>query len=474
MGSPENPSFTLMESLPPEPYRIKMVEPIRLPSREEREEVLKKASYNVFRIPAEHVFIDLLTDSGTGAMSHFQWSALLRGDESYAGAQSWYRLREILQELTGKAWIFPVHQGRAAERILMNAFPVRGKVFVSNGFFDTTRANLLLRGAHPIDCPSPARPSSDHPDLEVGPPPFPGDLDLATTRQILMRTPPEQRGAILLTLTSNTYGGVPVSFHNIQQARALADAFHLPLWMDIARLAENCWFIARYEHPEKTPYQIAREICRMADVLLMSAKKDGLVNIGGFLALDDPTLAEQCRRELIAGEGFTDYGGLAGRDLEALAVGLQESFDFQYLSTRIAQVRFLASLLEEAGLPVLKPIGGHAVYVDAGKLYQDQIPPEHLPASVLTAFFYLAGGIRVSDLGTLAFGKLQNNQIVQPAPAEVVRLALPRRVYTESHLRYVGRIAREITQTLPPWKGFRIVDAPDVLAHFTARLEPLI
>ncbi len=449
-------------SFPP-PFKIKMVEPIRLLSEEERMCRLEAAHYNVFRLASQDVFIDLLTDSGTGAMSDRQWSAMLLGDEAYAGSRSWQRLRAVLEELTGMEYVFPVHQGRAAERVLFQAMDVRGKVFLSNGFFDTTRANLEVRGAHPVDFPDRTHPV------------FAGNLDVERVRAYLREEGSASRiGGILLTLTNNTYGGTPVSWANIQAVRRLADEVGVPLLMDIARLAENAYFIARYELKGEDPWAIACRICRQADVVLMSGKKDGLVNMGGFLAVRDASLAERCQYELILGEGYIHYGGLSGREMEAFAVGLRESFDLAYLEYRIRQVHNLGRALKAVGMPVAEPFGGHAIYVDALELYRSVVPSAWLPSAVLTCMFYALGGIRVSDLGSLAFGQFDDQgNLKVPAPNEYVRLALPRRVYTEEHYAYVVEVAKEIVARDPLWKGFRVVWAPAHLRHFTARLAPV-
>ncbi len=447
----------------PPPFKVKMVEPIRLLPELERKRRLAEAHYNVFRLASQDVFIDLLTDSGTGAMSDRQWSAMLLGDEAYAGSRSWQRLRSVLEELTGMEYVFPVHQGRAAERVLFQAMDVRGKVFLSNGFFDTTRANLEVRGARPVDLPEGKHPV------------FAGNLDVERARAYFRGVDSASRvGGILLTLTNNTYGGTPVSWENIQAARRLADEAGVPLLMDIARLAENTYFIARHELKGEAPWTIACRICRQADIILMSGKKDGLVNMGGFLAVRDASLAERCQYELILGEGYIHYGGLSGREMEAFAVGLRESFDLAYLEYRIQQVHNLGWALKAVGMPVAEPFGGHAIYVDALALYRSVVPRGLLPAAVLTCMFYVVGGIRVSDLGSLAFGRFdEEGNLVEPAPNEYVRLALPRRVYTEEHYAYVVEVAQEIVAREPLWKGFRVVWAPAHLRHFTARLAPV-
>ncbi len=446
---------------PPEPFKIKMTEPIWLLPRKQRYKKLKEAHYNLFFLRSRDVFIDLLTDSGTGAMSQDQWAAMLLGDEAYAGARSWEEFYSVANDLTGCQHIFPVHQGRAAERIIFSVVDTDGKIFISNGHFDTTRANIESRGGIAIDLPD-----------ENAKNPFKGNLDIARAEQ-LIKEKGDSIGGLILTLTNNTFGGVPVSLENIKQTYELARKYDLPLYMDIARIAENVYFIWKYELNEEGDdlWEIGKEICRYADVLMMSAKKDGLVNMGGMLCVRDDTLAEQIKIDLILGEGFPTYGGLAGRDLSALAVGLKEAFQLPYLEYRIGQVRYLWNGLKEVGIPVLEPHGGHAVYVDAAKFYPE-IPSEKYPGQVLACMLYLEGGIRTVEIGSVMFGKEENGKFI-PAPKELVRLAIPRRIYTQSHMVHVIRVFEKIKSKEPFCKGFRITKAMPYLRHFTAYFEPI-
>ncbi len=446
---------------PPEPFKIKMTEPIRLLPREERYEKLKSAHYNLFFLRSQDVFIDLLTDSGTGAMSQEQWSAMLLGDEAYAGARSWEEFYEVAYDLTGCEHIFPVHQGRAAERIVFSVVKPAGKIFISNGHFDTTRANIESRGGIAVDVPD-----------DNAPTPFKGNLNISKAEEIIKENR-DKIGGLILTLTNNTFGGVPVSLENIKQTYELARKYNLPLYMDIARIAENVYFIWKYELNEEGDdlWAIGKEICRYADVLMMSAKKDGLVNMGGMLCVRDDALAEQIKIDLILGEGFPTYGGLAGRDLSALAVGLREAFQLPYLEYRIGQVRYLWHNLKKIGIPVLEPHGGHAVYVDALKMYPD-IPPERFPGQVLACMLYLEGGIRTVEIGSVMFGKEEDGRFI-PAPKELVRLAIPRRIYTQSHMDHVVRVFKQVKDAEPFCKGFRIIKAMPYLRHFTAHFEPI-
>ncbi len=440
-----------------EPFRIKAVEPLRMTSRAERLEILERAGWNLFRIPARDILIDLLTDSGTGAMSSEQWAGLMRGDESYAGADSWYRFRDRIHELTGFEHIIPTHQGRAAERILFSCLGVGGKVVISNTHFDTTRANVEFLGGRAIDLPTPEalRPATEHP--------FKGNFDL----EALERTLGEESGrvaCVIATITNNSGGGQPASLANLRAASELSRRCGVPFYLDACRFAENSYFIKLREpgFADRPVESIARETFALADGATFSAKKDGLANIGGFLAANDDHLAEQERQLLILTEGFPTYGGLAGRDLEAIAVGLREVVDEDYLRYRLASVRYLGEGLVEAGMPIVQPPGGHAIYVDAGA-FLSHIPASELPAQALACAFYVEGGVRGVEIGSLMFGR---------APLELLRLAVPRRVYTKSHIDYVIEVAQRVASIAHSLRGLVIVEQPRQLRHFTARLAP--
>jgi len=450
-----------------EPFRIKAVEPIRMTSRTEREEILRRADWNLFRIPAEDILIDLLTDSGTGAMSSEQWAALMRGDESYAGARSWFRFRDRIRELTGFKHIVPTHQGRAAERILFASLGVSGKIVASNTLFDTTRANAEYLGARCVDLPLPEalQPAEEHP--------FKGNIDLDRLEELVRREPGEV-ACVVLTITNNSGGGQPVSLANIRTASEICRAAGVPFYLDACRFAENAYFIKLREdgQGERSVFDIAREMFSYADGATFSAKKDGLANIGGFLASNDDRLAQQEEELLILTEGFPTYGGMAGRDLEAVAVGLEEVVREDYLHYRIASTRYLGEGLLAAGLPIVRPPGGHAVYIDAGG-FLPHIPPEQFPGQALACAFYVEGGVRGVEIGTLMFGG-EDPQTRRPrtAPLELLRLAIPRRVYTQSHIDYVVEVAGEVARRRDEIRGLRIVEAPAQLRHFTARLAP--
>ncbi len=438
-----------------EPFRIKMVQALPTPTFGERLEAIRKAHFNVFFLPASRVMVDLLTDSGTGAMSDHQWSALMQGDESYAGADSFFRFEAAVQRFTGKRHVIPVHQGRAAEKILAFALLQPGDRVVSNTLFDTTRANVVFRGAEVVDCPHPESRnlSSAYP--------FKGDADLEAVEHALREGGVRM---VVMTLTNNTAGGQPVSLENLRAVRRLADRYGALLVVDAARIAENV-FLARQRDPGLQKLSIAegvRAYLALADVVTMSAKKDGLVNIGGFLATDREDLAEQFRNLLVVFEGFPTYGGLAGRDLEALAVGLSEVVDERYLAHRVEQVAWLASTLRDRGIPVLWPPGGHAVFVEAAT-WMDHIPREAFPGVAVTVGLYLVGGVRAVEVGRLMFEDL---------PYEWVRLAIPRRTYTRSHLEWVARTFEALHAARKRIRGMDIVHAPRLLRHFRAHLAP--
>lgn len=448
-----------------EPFRIKVVEPIRRTTRAEREAALKAAGYNLFAIRAEDVLIDLLTDSGTGAMSSEQWAGMMRGDESYAGARSFYRFEAAVKEITNFAHVIPTHQGRAAERILAAVMLKPGDIVPNNTHFDTTRANIENVGAIALDLPiaEGRQPSLIHP--------FKGNIDLAALERTLDENP-GQVPLVIITVTNNSGGGQPVSMANLRAASALCRRYRVPLFLDSCRYAENAYFIKLREagYADRTPLEIAQELFSYADGATMSAKKDGLANIGGFLAVNDEALAHKAKVQLILTEGFPTYGGLAGYDLEALAVGLKEALDEDYLRYRLRSVEYLGEKLTAAGVPIVQPPGGHAIYLDA-KAMLPHIPPHEYPAWALSLVLYLAGGVRSVEIGSVMFG-LQPDGSEQPAAMELVRLAFPRRVYTQSHVDYLAEVLLYVYDLRERIRGVRITQAPAMLRHFSARLEP--
>jgi tyrosine phenol-lyase len=445
-----------------EPFRIKSVEAIKFTAREDREKALREAGFNVFLLHAEDVLIDLLTDSGTGAMSAAQWGALMRGDESYAGSRSFYRFRDVVQDLTGFRHIIPTHQGRAAERILFHTVLKPGLAVPNNNHFDTTRANVEVEGCEALDLviPEGRIPDRIHP--------FKGNVDTAALERLLL-----QRGdevpLVMVTVTNNTGGGQPVSLANLRAVRELCDRFRKPLFLDACRFAENAYFVKLREpgQESRTPKEIAREMFSLADGATFSAKKDGLANIGGFLAMNDEAWAEQARNLLILTEGFPTYGGLAGYDLEAIAQGLTEVVEEPYLRYRIRSTEYLAEKLTGAGVPIIQPAGGHAVYIDARGLLP-HIPPLAYPGIALVNALYLEAGIRGVEIGTVMFGRRPDGTEAAP-PMDLVRLAIPRRVYTQSHIDYVAEAVIAVAGAKERLAGYRIVSAPAVLRHFTAR-----
>jgi tryptophanase len=449
-----------------EPFRIKTVEPIRFTTREQRAAALGQAHYNLFQIRAEDVLIDLLTDSGTGAMSSAQWAGMMQGDESYAGARSFFRFESAVRDLTSYRHIIPTHQGRAAERILFASACTAGQVVPNNTHFDTTRANLEALGVTAVDlrCPEATQPALVAP--------FKGNIDLAALDRCLT----ENRGRVpfaMVTITNNSGGGQPVSLANLQGAAAICRRHGVPLILDCCRFAENAWFIKQREPGQghRTPREIARDLFTCADGCTMSAKKDGLVNIGGFLALNDDALAARCRNNLILTEGFPTYGGLAGYDLEALAVGLQEVLDEDYLRYRVRSVEYLGERLTAAGVPIVQPPGGHAIYIDA-KAMLPHIPATEYPAWALSCALYLEGGIRSVEIGSVMFGR-QPDGTEKPAAMELVRLAFPRRVYTQSHVDYLLEVLLHVHGLRDRIRGVRLVEAPPLLRHFTAKVAPI-
>lgn len=451
-----------------EPFRIKSVEPIRFTTREERIQILEDAFYNPFNIPAQDVLIDLLTDSGTSAMSSQQWAGIMLGDESYAGSSSFFRFEKVVRNLTQMPFIIPTHQGRAAEKILFSILGGSGKYFVSNTFFDTTRANIEFTGAQAVDllCAEGKQPGL--------PAPFKGNLDTAALERFIQETGAGNIPLCLLTITNNSGGGQPVSMQNIKDVRAICSHYGIPLYLDACRFAENSWFIKLREdgYQDHRVEDIAREIFSYADGCTMSAKKDAFANIGGFLAMHNSQLATQCRNLLIITEGFPTYGGLAGRDLEAIAIGLQEVMDEHYLRYRIRSMEYLTNKLMDAGVPVMQPAGGHAVYLDASA-FLPHIPPQQYPAQVLTCALYLEGGVRGVEIGSLMFGKYNSNGDLVPAMMELVRLAIPRRVYTQSHIDYVAEVVIEVFNKRNELAGLAITEEATLLRHFTAKLEPI-
>ena len=452
-----------------EPFRIKMVEPMRVTTEEERIDALKKAGYNPFLLRSDDVFIDLLTDSGTGAMSQNQWAGMMQGDESYAGARSWEHLQRVVRDLTGMPHVLPTHQGRAAERILYGILGGKGKVFISNTHFDTTRANIEFSGAVAFDC-LPPEANDLQSDL-----PFKGNIDLQQVRDLIIAHGKENIGAIILTVTNNSAGGQPVSMANAIALRKLCDEFGVLMVIDGCRIAENSYFVKHQEagFENKTYKEIAQQMLNLGDAFIMSAKKDALVNMGGLLVLKDDKLAVKCTNLLIISEGFATYGGLSGRDMEAIAIGLVEVFDKDYLHYRIMSTRYLGEHLHKKGVQVVRPIGGHAVYVDAKSLYS-HIPVERYPGQALVCDLYLKGGIRCVEVGSVMFGKYDDNGKLIPANMELVRLAIPRRVYTQSHIDFVVDVFDDILESKHENKGYEITYEPEFLRHFTANFKPIV
>ena len=449
-----------------EPFRIHAVAPIRLTTEAERERALEAAGWNLFNLHADDVLIDLLTDSGTGAMSRDQWAAIQHGDESYAGSPSWFVFLEAVQDLFPFRHVIPTHQGRAAEKILFTAIGGPGKVIPNNTHFDTTRANVEFTGAEAVDLviAEGRQPALIHP--------FKGNMDVVALGALLAARG-DDVPAVLVTITNNSGGGQPVSLENLRAVRAVCDRFAKPLFLDGCRFAENAWFIKTREpgQSDRPVVDIIREIGRLADGMTMSAKKDGLANIGGWLAMNDDGLAERCRNLLILTEGFPTYGGLAGRDLEAIAQGLREVVDEDYLRYRITSTAYLGDALDRAGIPLVKPFGGHAVYLDARALLP-HIPPLEYPGQALAVELYRAGGIRGCEIGTVMFG-LHPDGTETPAAMDLVRLAIPRRTYTQSHIDYVIEVTRDVASRSSSLRGYRIPKQPAVLRHFTATFAPL-
>ncbi len=450
-----------------EPFKIKVVEPIRRTTREAREQLLRQAGLNVFNLPAESILIDLLTDSGTSAMSDNQWAGMMLGDESYAGSRNYFHLEQTVRKIFGFKHIIPTHQGRSAENLLFSVTVSKGKVVPNNNHFDTTRANVLHNGGVPLDL---VIDEGRDPHVEH---PFKGNMDLAKLQQAIETYGPENIPLCMITVTNNSGGGQPVSMENIRATKALLARYGIPLFFDACRFAENCYFIKEREegYQQKPIIEIAQEMFSYGDGCTMSAKKDGLVNIGGFLCMNDDQLCEKVSNLLILVEGFTTYGGLAGRDLEAIARGLEEVLDEDYLRFRIGQVRYLGDLLDRAGVPILKPVGGHAVYVNARE-FLPHIPPEQFPGQALVVALYREFGIRAVEIGSLMFAEKDpaTGEVRYP-PLELVRLAVPRRVYTTMHMNYVADSLIRLYQMRQSIKGLRLVYEAPLLRHFTARLE---
>jgi tyrosine phenol-lyase len=452
-----------------EPFKIKSVEPIRMTTREEREACLRRAAYNVFLLRAEDVLIDLLTDSGTAAMSAGQWAAIMRGDEAYAGSRSWYRFEETVRDIFGFRHVLPTHQGRAAERILFSVLCRPGHLVPNNTHFDTTRANIEFNGAEAVDLPiAEGRvPASRHP--------FKGDMDVDALRALIATAGRDRVPLVMLTVTNNSGGGQPVSMANVRAVAAVCHQHGIPLYIDACRFAENAYFIKQREagYAGRSPLEIARELFSYADGCTMSAKKDGLANIGGFLATNDDRLAQQERDLLILTEGFPTYGGLAGRDLEAIAAGLREALDEDYLLYRITSTTYLGDHLARAGVPIVQPPGGHAIYIDAGAFFP-ALSPLELPGQALVVELYREAGVRAVEIGTVMFGRRDPATGAEtPAPMELVRLAIPRRVYTQSHIDYVIEAVLNVWARRESVAGYRLVEQAPFLRHFTAKFEPL-
>ena len=449
---------------PVEPYRIKVVEAIALPSREERERALERAGYNLFNILSEEVYIDLLTDSGTSAMSGRQWAGLMLGDEAYAGSRNFVHFEATVRELTGFPHILPTHQGRAAEHLLIGQLAHPGEIVPNNMHFDTTRAHVVRVGARPLDLAIPE--AYDCTSLH----PFKGNVDTGKLETLLQGPSARSVPLVMVTLTNNTGGGQPVSLANVREVSRICHRYGKPLYLDMCRWAENAYFIRTREPGQagRSVREIGREVFDLADGATMSAKKDGLVNMGGFVATRDAALAARLKEQLIIFEGFPTYGGLARRDLEAISIGLREGADERFLEHRIGQVRFLAGLLGEHGIPIMQPPGGHGIYLDVPR-FLPHLPASQLPGQALVVELYREGAVRTVEVGAIMFDEGTD---APGSPLELVRLAIPRRVYTESHLRYVADTVRRVWDRRASLGGFRMVEAPEHLRHFTARFAP--
>ncbi len=452
-----------------EPFRIKSVEPIQFITREDRLAALERARYNLFGLHGDEVLVDMLTDSGTGAMSNQQWAGMLLGDESYAGSRSFYKFETAVQDITGFKHVIPTHQGRAAERILFSIIGKAGYVIPSNNHFDTTRANIEYVGAEALDL---VIEEGHHPNVMH---PFKGNMDVELLRKTIQEQGREKIPVVMLTVTNNSGGGQPVSMANIRAVSQLCHEAGIPFFLDACRFAENAWFIKMREegYADKTPLEIAQEMFSYADGCTMSAKKDGLANIGGFLAMNEDDLAAQCRNLLILTEGFPTYGGLAGYDLEAVAQGLREVLDEHYLEYRVRTVAYLAEKAVAAGVPIVQPPGGHALFIDA-KAMLPHIHPHEYPAQALAIALYIEGGIRGVEIGSVMFGKPHHDGTESPAAMELVRLAFPRRTFTQSHIDYVGEVLAYLVSVRSSIQGVQITWQPPFLRHFTAHFAPLV
>ncbi|MCK4372769.1 MAG: tryptophanase [candidate division Zixibacteria bacterium] len=450
---------------PAEPYRIKSVEPIKLLPREERVLRLRRANYNIFKLDAADIYIDLLTDSGTGAMSSRQWAALMLGDETYAGATSFRKFEKTVKDIFGKRFVIPCHQGRSAENLVFTTILEKGKFVLNNTHFDTTRGNTLHKGGVPLDFPCPEADSDD-------PLPFKGNMDCIRLDEFIHAKGSEQVAMVIMTITNNSVGGQPVSMANIKETSAICRKHNIPFYFDCARFAENAFFIKRDEpdYKNNSIAEITSEMFSYCDGAMMSAKKDGLSNMGGFIALDDEDIYRRIIELMILVEGYPTYGGLAGRDLEVISVGLREAMDFEYLDFRIEQVAYFGRQIKDAGMPIIEPTGGHAIFIDAGRLLP-HIPPDQFPGQGLAIEFYVQGGVRVVEIGSIMFGSTDSKTgKFAAAPKELVRMALPRRVYTNSHVDYVAEVARRIMGHKETIKGLKIVRQPKYLRHFTCEL----
>jgi len=449
-----------------EPFKIKSVEPIFFTTKEERIAILRKANYNPFLIPAKDVLIDLLTDSGTSAMSSDQWAGIMKGDESYAGSESFFRFEETIKNITGMPIVIPTHQGRAAEKILFNIIGGKGKFIVSNTLFDTTRANIEFSGAEGIDL---LCEEGKHPCVPAA---FKGNMDVEAFKKFIREKGAGNIPLCILTITNNSGGGQPVSMQNVKEVKQVCMENNIPLFLDACRFAENSYFIKLREegYANRSVEEIAQELFSYADGCTMSAKKDAFANIGGFLAMQDEQLAKKCRNLLIITEGFPTYGGLAGRDLEAISIGLKEVMMEDYLRYRIRSIEYLTNKLMAAGVPVMQPAGGHAAYIDA-KEFLPHIPVEQYPGQALVAALYVEGGIRSVEIGSLMFGKYDGEGKLIPAQMELVRLAIPRRVYTQSHIDYVAEVIIETFKKRKEIKGLQIIEEAEILRHFTVQLK---
>jgi tryptophanase len=445
-----------------EPFRIKSIEPIRMTTAADRDAILRRADFNLFLVHGRDVIIDLLTDSGVTAMSSEQWAGVMRGDESYAGSESFYRLKGVIADLMGFEHFMPTHQGRASERILFDLVGGRNKVIPNNAHFDTTRANVEHTGAEAVNLaiPEASRPRERHP--------FKGNMNIAALEALIAKVGPERIPLVMVTITNNTSGGQPVSMENLRAVRAVCDRFRIPLFLDACRFAENAWFIRTREpgYADRSPREIVREMFSLADGATISAKKDGLVNIGGLLLIRDPDLFKRASNLLILTEGFVTYGGLAGRDLEAMAQGLLEVVEEDYLGYRIRSTEYLGEKLLSAGISIIEPPGGHAIYIDASH-FASHIPAEHFPGQAVVCGLYRAAGIRSCEIGSVMAGPHMRPSM------ELVRLALPRRMYTQSHFDYVAEACAEVYAQRKELRGMRIIEAPPVLRHFTARFTEI-